>query len=556
MAGSRRSVWGIVRSRPRAMAVFAVLAGAVELLAIAGVVALEPLVSGITDGVLETRTGLVVQVVEIGAVAVLAELLWFVVGPALAAGGYGLVRSNTAAVQTTPATLRVLVRSVISDYRSLARTRLLQRVAALPLVVVSVVPVCALAFALLTGVEATAYALAPTSQERTGRNVLGVVVLFSLFVAWGVGRAPFGFVDLLVLDGRSAREAIRESVRATLSDGRAILARFVILLLGLCPLVVGTFVALQFYGLGPWQFVGIVAATSAVVRPLAILAHLRTYRRFVGEPTRDVTGTASVRTQLRRHVPRFALAGLFVSALLVGTVAVRTVDVRPYEATTTDVSPDADAVVLFEAGRTALGRESHTAAARVTNTTSGRQMSVCTSDINYRQRRGTAHFTFGDDAGRAYLQEGVFAQRNDYTQSKWLVERSDPDDLGWFRCPTTLRLPAGDEPWRVAERTDENVTLELTDPVAIRNATTVDLRNSMVADGPNRIVATFDRDTGRLLAVDETLNFVLREDGNVTDQTRTHTELRFSGYESTTVERPESLGDPGLRERLLDVLYY
>lgn len=480
-----------------------------------------------------------------------------------------------------------------------------ERGVALGLAVVAVPLVAGAVLGLHTLAKAAWYAVDPTAGVAPMKLVT-LVGVAAVAAGPTLARLPVAFAaPLVALDGEagtgadgSAGGRVDRRDDADRRDGgddsgagidaRVALARSV-RIVRTCPVA-----ALRYWlvgallGLPLFLFVGLVAVVD---RP-AYLPVALTYAVLAG-PGRTVAlayraesvervDVTAARTVPRAPSPaRMALAVALVVALVAGVGFVRTTETQPSPTPAASVGGEKpDPAALFAAGARNLRGSSFRQVTRTTayNASTGEEEGRLVwrwavdrrrKRVRMRLRSFHSNGTRTGNGFESYMSESVFAQAIDEdgprassprvaplsvrrTTGRWFVT-SAPAYAIVHRPVGREKVPAEDGPWRVVDNSGGNVTLAVTGSAVGRvSSITGDVDYPAAEDSYVRV--TFDRETGRLLRVEERLRTA--PDADVHSRLDRRRVTTYTDYGETEVRRPAGLGPRPILEWLWDLAYY
>jgi hypothetical protein len=415
------------------------------------------------------------------------------------------------------------------------------------------------AFLLLdTPLRAALYALghgdALGTTVQIGGAALGVVV--GTLLAWTVSGVAVG----RLVAGASPRRAAETALLAPVRTPRAVagtLGVHLVLaaLLGLALATGVEFGRLRRPGTAALVLGGGLAI-PVLVFGLAFLA--ARYRAWTPPaPTTDLDGR------------RLALVALLLTGLVVGAGAVRMAELRPMPASTPDALPDdPDAAYATALANTFRADHRYRLTLADDDDPDGEPFVVerrlDRSDRQYSQRLAgeaqgpSVYASAGTGAPPIREFDAVtLGERTIGTDGRTV--RASPDYLlytdgyGWDETGG-LRPPTGTvDGWRVVDRSDGRLVLELAGAPSVFEATQRVEPGRITNVSAARIRATVDRDTRTLDRID------VRFDANVTVSETTHHVQIHAVHEFAVgidVRRPAALGPPRPGERVWKLLVY
>jgi hypothetical protein len=403
------------------------------------------------------------------------------------------------------------------------------RLAALPVWIVALPVACGLYLAVATPVEALGYALGLGTVPPLTQFVAALVG--TILVARGVGTVVLGAHDPDP-GGETEGPTLLGSVRqfrtrplVAVIDATVVRSLTVVPGVILLSVVWVGLTGLSTAGPATWATI-IVAGVGALLVAPVTHAVAAVYRLDVvhrdGAGVESEAGTTS--GERRRRV---ALSVLLVAGLVVGSVAVRTAEVRPGDRVQQPgpVGDDPETAIL--AAGDALGQTSHTIRTvrevrRVypgnDSTTDWVALSATWVESDYPDRRFRgAYVPNGTGADYWYADDSVFAQTRGAAADP---REYRPNDTGPAYAFAALRLASGrsstqldwilgegdhdlvrSASWRTVDRADGTVTVVSNDSAAVRAMTlrTVDTRRSVYRSGTVQV--ELDADTGWLSRV-------------------------------------------------------
>ncbi|AXG06116.1 hypothetical protein DU500_06470 [Haloplanus rubicundus] len=405
-----------------------------------------------------------------------------------------------------------------------------------------------------TPIRAALYALgygdALGTTAQVGGAVLGVVV--GTLLAWAVPGIAVG----RLLAGATPRRAVRTALFAPTRSPRAVAGALGLhvafaLLLGL-SLAVGL-------EAGRLRRSAVVAAAlgGGVALPILILGPAVLAARYRAWTAPRVRGPD------RR---RLALAALLCTGLVVGAAGVRTAELRPVDSAPDALPADPDAAYATALGNTFRADHRYRLAILDGDDPDGEPFVVerrlDRTDRQYRQRlageaRGPDVYASAG-AGSPPIRGFDPVALGERTVDDGRTVRASPDYLLYttgyaWDGEGGLQPPAPVDGWRVADRSDERLVLELTGArptfEAVQGVSPDRITNVSVA----RIRAVVDRENRTLERIEVRFAATVTA-GETTDRIERRVDHAFAV--GIDVDRPAALGPPRPGELLWKLLVY